>query len=70
MHKSLDEFVFRLDPTTDSGVICLKNLCIMLLQLLCAFIFDWIIFILAGKEDSHKSQDESEFQPDPTSDCE
>ena len=31
----------------------LKNLCLMLLPILCAFIFDRIFVILAGKEDSH-----------------
>ena len=48
----------------------MKNLCTMLLPLLCAFIFDQIFFIFAGKKDSHKSLDEFEFRPDPTSDCE
>ena len=33
-----------------------------------AFIFDWIFFILAGKEDNHKSSDEFEIRPDPTTD--
>ena len=30
--------------------------------------FDRILFILAGKEDMHKSLDEFEFKPDPTTD--
>ena len=30
------------------------------------FIFDWNFFVLAGNEDMHKSLDEFEFQPDPT----
>ena len=33
-----------------------------------ACIFDWIIFILAGNEDKHKSLDEFEFRPDSTCD--
>ena len=36
-----------------SALESLKNLCIMLLPLLCAFIFDRIFVILAGKEDSN-----------------
>ena len=31
-------------------------------------VFDRIIFILAGNEDMHKSLDEFEFRPDPTTD--
>ena len=53
-----------------SALELLNYLCIMLLPLLCAFMFDQIFFILAGKEDCHKSLDEFEFRPDPTSDCE
>ena len=30
-----------------------------------AFIFYWIVFILAGNKDMHISLDEFEFQPDP-----
>ena len=33
-----------------------------------AFIFDWNRFILAGNKDMHKSLNEFEFQPDPTTD--
>ena len=32
------------------------------------FIFDWNFFILAGHKDMHKSLNELEFQPDPTTD--
>ena len=52
MHKRLDEFVFWPDPTTDSELSALerlKNLCIMLLPLLCAFILDRIFVILVSK---------------------
>ena len=31
-------------------------------------VFHRIVFILAGNEDMHKSLNEFEFQPDPTSD--
>ena len=31
-------------------------------------VFDRILFILAGNEDMHKSLDELEFRPDPTTD--
>ena len=31
-------------------------------------LFDRILFILAGNEDMHKSLDEFEFRPDPTTD--
>ena len=31
-------------------------------------VFDRILFILAGNEDMHKSLDEFEFRPDPTTD--
>ena len=30
--------------------------------------FAWIVFILAGNKDMHKSLDEFEFQADPTTD--
>ena len=32
----------------------------------CAFIFDWIFFILAGNEDNYKSLDEFEFRRGPS----
>ena len=37
----------------------------------CVFsaIFDRILYIFAGNKDIHKSLDEFEFWPDPTSDC-
>ena len=31
-------------------------------------VFDQILFILAGNEDMHKSLDEFELRPDPTTD--
>ena len=33
-----------------------------------AFIFAWIVFILAGIKDMHKSLEDFEFQADPTTD--
>ena len=31
-----------------------------------SFIFDWIIFKVAGNQDRHKSSDEFDFGPDQT----
>ena len=33
------------------------------------FVFQWILFILAGNKDNYNISDEFEFRPDPTSDC-
>ena len=33
---------------------------------ICSAIFNWTIFIFAGNEDMHKSLDEFEIRPDPT----
>ena len=60
---------FKLLTPELSALERLKNLCIMLIPLFCAFIFDRIFVILAGKEDSHKGLDEFKFSPDPFSDC-
>ena len=38
-------------------------------NLVSSFIFDRIFFIIAGKEDNHKSLDEFKFRPDFTMDC-
>ena len=32
-------------------------------------VFDWILFVLAGNDDMHKSLNELEIQPGPTIDC-
>ena len=32
-------------------------------------VFNWILFILTGNDDIHKSLNEFEIQPDPTTDC-
>ena len=34
-----------------------------------AYIFYWILFILAGNEDNHIIPNEFEFQPESTKDC-
>ena len=44
---------FSLRTPELSALERLKNLCIMLIPLFCAFIFDRIFVLLAGKEDSH-----------------
>ena len=74
MHKSLDEFEFRTDPTTDYAVPALERLKI---ELLCcghsnSFIFDWVFLSLAGYmyEYSYKISNGFELQPDPTTNCE
>ena len=60
MHKSLDEFQFGLDTSTDSRVICpwaseksMNNV----VNTLAPSFFDRIFFILAGKEDNHNISD-------------
>ena len=61
MHKSLDEFEFRPDPT---ALERLKNRC-------CHFFsvaIDKIHFKFVGNEDIHNISDEFEFQPDRTTD--
>ena len=61
MHKSLDEFEFRPDPTTDYGVICpwaLKNR----RHHFFSVAIDPILFKLAGNEDMHNILDEFEFR--------
>ena len=57
MHKSLDEFEFRPDPTTDYGRHHFFSVAI-----------DPILFKLAGNEDMHNILDEFEFRPDRTTD--
>ena len=58
MHRSLDEFEIRPDPTTG-------------FQRCCPFfsvVLDGILFILTGNDNIHKSLDEFEIRPDPTTD--
>ena len=67
MHKSLDEFEFRPDPTTDYGVSypsALKNQ----RHHFFSVAIDPILFKLAGNEDMHNILDEFEFRPDLTTD--
>ena len=68
MHKSLDEFDVRSDPTTDSGVSCPLKASEKGMYNSNAFIFDWIFFVLAGKRNMHKSMSEFEYRPHPTTD--
>ena len=67
MHKSLDEFEFRPDPTTDYGVSCpwaSKNR----RHRFFSVAIDPILFKLADNEDMHNILDEFEFRPDLTTD--
>ena len=65
MHKILDDFkIGQIRPlvsmTTDSVIIW---------KLCCHFfsvVLDGILFILTGNDDIHKSLDELEIRPDPT----
>ena len=76
IHKSLHEFEIWLDPTTDNRVSCpwaSEKIPIdlqwgKLRHHIFLAVFDRILFILAGNEDIHKSLDEFEFRPDPTTD--
>ena len=67
MHKSLDEFEFRPDTTTDYGVSCLERLKNRRHHFFSVAI-DRILFKLAGNEDRHNILDEFEFRPDLTTD--
>ena len=64
MHKSLDEFEFRPDPTTDYGVAFerLKNR----RHHFFSVAIDPILFKLTGNEDMHNILDEFEFRLDRT----
>ena len=67
IHKSLYEFEFRTDPTTDYGVSCpwaSKNRCHHVISV----DIDPIFFKLAGNKDMHNIMNEFEFRPDPTTD--
>ena len=67
MHKSLDEFEFRPDPTTDYRLAALQHLKNQHHHLFSVAI-DPILFKLAGNEDMHNILDEFEFRPDLTTD--
>ena len=73
MHKISDEFEFRPDWSTDSGVSCpwaSKKFPIDIMGKWClnasSFIFDRIIIKVAGNQDRHKSSDEFDFGWDQT----
>ena len=67
IHKSLYEFEFRTDPTTDYGVSCSwasKNRCHHVISV----DVDPILFKLASNKDMHNIMNEFEFRPDRTTD--
>ena len=76
MHNISNEFEFRPDWTTNYGVICpwtSKNTPKTYngkdaVSTLSRLFKGAILWILAGNDDMHKSLDEFEFQPDPTTD--
>ena len=68
MHKSLDEFEFRPDPTTDLGVSWPWASKKSMLPLFFTVAIDKIHFKFVGNEDIHNISDEFEFRPDPTTD--
>ena len=73
-HKSLDEYEFQAEQTSDYGVNCpwaSGKICMELQWKICcdhssAFIFERIFLILAGNMDNHKSLNEFDFWPHPT----
>ena len=68
MHRSLDEFEIRPDPTTGfHGNRWCYNLKNGVAPFFSVFL-DGILFILTGNDDIHKSLDEFEIRPDPTTD--
>ena len=67
MHKSLDEFEFRPDSTTDYGDSCSERLKNRRHHFFSVAI-DPILFKLADNEDMHNILDAFEFRPDRTTD--
>ena len=68
IHESLNEFESWLDPTTGFHG---NRYCYNLKSGVATFftvVVDGILFILTGNDDIHKSLDEFEIQPDPTTD--
>ena len=68
MHKSLDEFEFRPDPTTDYGVSCPLASKKNRRHHFFSVAIDPMLFKFAGNEDMHNILDEFEFRPDRTTD--
>ena len=62
VHKSLDEFEIRPEPTTD---YVRKNLRLMIGKTVSP---RFLLFKLAGNKDIHQRFDELEFRPNPTAD--
>ena len=68
MNKSLDELEIQPDPTTGFHG---NRSCYNLKKRFChlfSFVLDGILFILTGNDGIHKSLDEFEIWPDPTTD--
>ena len=68
MYKSLDEFKFRPDLTSDYRINCT---CVSKNYFFHFFLFavDMLLFKPVCNEDIHSILDEIKFQPDWTSDC-
>ena len=65
MHRSLDEFEIRSDPT-----MCFTRPRYQVsLYRTIGPLVDQIFFILAGNKDIHNISDEFEIRPDRTKDC-
>ena len=58
MHKSLNEFEFRPDPTNIYGQLTMKKIDVSTFLMA----IDLILFKLAGNEDVHNILNEFEFQ--------
>ena len=66
MHESSEDFEIRRDPTNDCPLASYngeKRCCYFF-----SAVFDRILFILAGNDDIHKSLDEFEIRPGPSTD--
>ena len=68
MHKKLDEFEFRPDPTTDYNQLAALERLKNRRHHFFSVTIDPILFKLAGNEDLHNILDEFEFWPDRTTD--
>ena len=68
MHKSLDEFEFRPDPTTEYGVSCPSALKKIDVTTFSPLLLIQSFSNFAGNEDMHNFLDEFEFWPDLTTD--
>ena len=69
MHENLKRSNFGKIPLLTAELSVIERLKNLMFNDHSGFIFDRIFYIPAGKENDHKSLDEFEFRPDPTSDC-